>query len=254
MSAFLKLPALLRDASAALLFPTHCRVCGEPVAHLQDGVACRQCWQATEGERLNFDYCEKCDVSLPRLQRQTQARRCGVCDDLAFTAARACGNHFGAWQESVLRLKIEPTISEYLRQSLIATFWQLPNAREIELIIPIPLHFSRQQERQFNQAEIIANALAQATALPMSVSALVRSKATERHRTGMDSKARQQSLQGAFQVRAPRLIADRTILVVDDVMTTGSTAHEIAQTLREHQARAVSVLTLTRAVTSLSFS
>lgn len=248
----LKLPTLLlRDASVALLFPTFCRVCGGTVESLQEGVACQRCWQATESARLSFDSCEKCDASLPRLQLQAQVRRCGFCDEFAFTAARACGNYAGAMRESVLRLKLQPEIPAHLNQLLAETFWQLPNAAQIELLIPVPLHPTRQQERTYNQAELIARALSQATRLPTIISALTRAKETERHRAGMDAKARLQSLRGAFAVHAPRLIMHRTVLLVDDVMTTGSTAHEIAQTLRENGAQAVSVLTLARAVSAL---
>lgn len=247
----LNVPTFLRDASVALLFPTCCRVCGATVENLTDGVACQCCWHAAENARLNFDCCEKCDVSLPRLKLQSQARRCGLCDAFAFTAARACGSYAGAVRESVLRLKLQPEMPVRLRQMLDETFRQLPNASEIEMILPVPLHTARQQQRTYNQSEIIAQALSHSTGLPVMISALMRANETERHRAGMDAKARSQSLHGAFTVYAPRLILDRTILLVDDVMTTGSTAHEIAQTLCENGARAVSVLTLARAVTTM---
>lgn len=237
----------LGDSSAALLFPTQCRVCGASVNSLHDGVACQRCWQAGETARLGFDCCVKCDASLPRLQLQSQARRCGQCDELAFTYARACGHYAGALREAVLQLKMQPQLCGQLRQSLSATFWQLPNARDIELIVPVPLHPTRERERSFNQAELIARVLSRAVGLPVNATILIRTQATERHRAGMDAKARQQSLHRAFAVRAPRMLAYRTALLVDDVMTTGATAHEIAQTLCQNGARGVSVLTLARA-------
>lgn len=247
----LTIPTLLRDASVALLFPTCCKVCGATIESLPDGVACNRCWHAAENARLNFDYCEKCDVSLPRLKLQSQARRCGLCDEFAFTAARACGSYAGAVRESVLRLKRQPEMPVRLRHMLDQTFHQLPNTSEIEMILPVPLHAIRQQQRTYNQSEIIAQSLSKTTGLPVMISALMRANETEMHRAGMDAKARSQSLRGAFTVYAPRLIMYRTILLVDDVMTTGSTAHEIAQTLGENGARSVSVLTLARAVTTM---
>jgi ComF family protein len=224
-----------------------CRVCGALLDSLDDGVACQRCWQAAEAARLNYDVCEKCDASLPRLQLRPQLRRCGLCDEQAFAFARACGTYHGAFRESVLRLKVQPELPVHLRRLLHETFWLLPKAQEIEAIVPVPLHPTRQQERQFNQAEIVARALARTTALPVLVSALIRTKATELHRGGMDAQARQQSLHGAFAVRAPRLLERHTILLVDDVMTTGATAHEIAQTLQANGTHNVSVLTLARA-------
>lgn len=214
---------------------------------LDDGVACRRCWLAAENARLSLDYCVKCDASLPRLRLQTQGRRCGECDELAFTAARACGSYRGAFRESVLQLKVQPELPKYLRRSLHETFWLLPNAQEIEAILPVPLHATRQHERQFNQAEVLAQALSHATALPVLRSAVIRTKATELHRGGWDAQARQQSLRGAFTIHAPRLLERRTLLLVDDVMTTGATAHEMAQTLRANGIQEISVLTLARA-------
>lgn len=244
------LRAFFRDSATALLFPACCRVCGAIIESLADGVACHRCWQATEDARLNFDYCEKCEVSLPRQMRQAQARRCGRCDEMAFAQARACGNYSGALRESVLWLKSYPMLPQRLQNLLSDAFWQLPEAQEIEAIIPVPLHLTREKERSFNQAEVISQVLARTQGLPVYATALQRTKATEKHRVGMDATARLKSIAGAFTVHAPRLIVTRRILLVDDVMTTGSTAHEIALELLESGARSVQVLTLARAVTS----
>ncbi|HEX4950454.1 MAG TPA: hypothetical protein VFZ34_27560, partial [Blastocatellia bacterium] len=111
----LKFPKICNDAAVALLFPTQCRVCAVLLDALDDGVACQRCWQAAEAGRLNFDYCVKCDASLPRLQLQTQGRRCGHCNEFAFTAARAGGIYRGAIRESVLQLKVHPELSAQLR-------------------------------------------------------------------------------------------------------------------------------------------
>ena len=168
---------------------------------------------------------------------------------MAFVYARSCGQYQGAFRESTLFLKDQPVLSRHLETLLAETFQQLPNEQTIDIIIPVPLHVARQKSRTFNQAEVIAKVLARATRLPVNLSSLVRVNDTERHRAGMDAKARTKSLKGAFQVRAPRLIEQRNILIVDDIMTTGSTADEIARTLISGGANSVTVLTLTRAVT-----
>lgn len=219
------------------------------IESLADGIACRRCWQASENTRLDFDYCEKCDVSLPRLSLRAQARYCGFCDELAFAQARACGNYRGALRESVLWLKLHPILPPHLKQLLWETYWQLPEAAEIEIILPVPLHPTREKERRFNQAEVISKVLAHLVGRPSYPTVLQRTKATEKHRGGMDAQARLKSIAGAFLVYAPRIIVNRRILLVDDVMTTGATAHEIAATLRQSGAQGVQVLTLARAVT-----
>ena len=112
----------------------------------------------------------------------------------------------------------------------------------------MPLYPERLAERGFNQAEVIARELAGLTGLRVDSTAVVRVKKTERHRAGMGARERARSLEKAFRVRAPRLVEGRVALLVDDVMTTGSTAGELARALLESGARSVNVLTLARAM------
>ena len=136
-----------------------------------------------------------------------------------------------------------------MRAQLVETFARHAVLHDCEAIVPVPLHAARYAERSFNQSELVADALSAHTRLPVLLTALMRAKATARHRAGMGVKERAKSLRKAFRVYAPRLIAGKTLLVVDDVMTSGSTAHEIAQTLLDAGAQSVKALTLARAVT-----
>lgn len=238
--------AVMRDATLAMLYPLPCRVCGGMISSWRDGVACAACWQEVEAQRA--DSCAKCGLPLPSLpaHRQLTERRCGRCDELAFAHARACGRYEGALRESVLWLKSQPQLAPRLRVLLQETFRQAPALHTSESIIPVPLHPSRFAERTFNQAELIAQALAAVTGLRVDTASLVRVKQTVKHSAGMNARERARSLAKAFHVRAPRLIANRTVLIVDDVMTTASTAQEIAATLLDGGARHVNVLTLAR--------
>lgn len=249
----------LRDATLAMLFPVECRVCGAMVESWCDGVACASCWLETECriERLKTEknLCAKCGLPLPPSPQTNfpEDRRCGTCEEMAFNFARACGVYEGALRESVLRLKRHPQISPRLRELLKVTANDLQEKLPCDSIIPVPLHPERLAKRKFNQAEIIAAELAEMTRLPIDTASLIRARHTEKHRAGMGARERARSLEKAFKVRAPRLIENRAVLLVDDVMTTGSTAHEIAQTLLKKGARSVNVLTLARAAVS-SFS
>lgn len=243
----------LRDTAVSLLFPSSCKVCGEPIESWCDGIACQNCWsvaiQRIEQATASENFCQKCGQPLTVLPRRinNEQRRCGQCDDMAFSFARACGVYEGAFRESVLWLKRHPQIPARLRDQLRTAFINLNDKLTIESIIPVPLHASRLAQRGYNQAEILSNELASLTGLRVDVASLVRSRQTERHRAGMGARERSRSLEKAFRVRAPRLIQDRSVLLVDDVMTTGSTAHAIAKTLIDKGARSVSVLTLARA-------
>lgn len=240
----------VRDAVLAIVYPTACRVCGKTIESWRDGVACNECWKRVEAASRAEDFCWKCGLLLSPLPfpLQIDQRFCGRCNDCAFNFSRACGLYAGALRESVLWLKNHPQISPRLNKLLRETFQQIEPLACCDSIIPMPLHPARLAERTFNQAEVIARSLSSATGLRIDASSVVRRKKTERHRVGMGIRDRAQSLAGAFHVRAPRLIAGRSVLVIDDVMTTTSTANEIALTLLDSGAKSVSVLTLARAV------
>ncbi len=243
----------LRDSALAVLFPIECRVCGAMIESWRDGAACGQCWldveQKIERIRAEKNSCAKCGMPLPQIPQTVQPdeRRCGRCDDLVFSLARACGVYEGALRESVLRLKSHPQIPARLLQLLKSAATGLQKLQASESIIPVPLHSDRLAERTFNQAEIIAHELAAIIGLRVDTASLIRFKHTEKHRAGMGARERARTLEKAFKVRAPRLIENKIVLLVDDVMTTGSTTNEIAQTLLNGGARAVNVLTLARA-------
>ncbi len=216
----------------------------------RDGVACEKCWEEIESQRAMLDLCVKCGTQLPALPAQARIgdRRCGRCDDYAFSLARACGPYSGALREHILWLKSHPRIPARLRGLLSATLSRHIQLAECESIVPMPLHAERLAERTYNQAEVIAEAVSSLTGLRVDTASVVRIKKTERHRAGMGAKERARSLEQAFSIRAPRSVENRVVLVIDDVMTTGSTAHEISSTLLEAGARAVNVLTLAHAI------
>lgn len=246
-----RVSATLRDAAVATLYPSACRVCGDVIESWRDGVACSACW--LEIERGAADFCAKCWTPLTSASgAEAGAVRCGQCDHFAFDFVRSCGPYRGAMREAVLRLKMAPHIPARLRGALRRAFAALPDFDLIESIIPTPLHPERLAERGFNQAEVIARELAELSGLRVDSTAVIRVKKTERHRAGFGARERARSLEKAFRVRAPRLVEGRVTLLVDDVMTTGSTADEIARVLLDCGARSVNVLTLARAMNEFS--
>jgi ComF family protein len=235
----------LRDAALALLYPTLCRVCGRPVEKWDDAIACAACWESAEKFSASACFCPKCGIVL---QVPLPGGACGRCETLTLKAARSCGPYDGALRESVRWLKSHPQIANRLGVWLGEAGEALAAAHNCELIIPVPLHPSRLKERGFNQAEVLARPVVRRTKLQLSLTSLVRTRLTERHRAGMGPAERARSVRGAFRVRAPRLIESRSVLVVDDVMTSGATAEEVAGCLYAAGAGSVCLLTIARAI------
>jgi ComF family protein len=236
------------DSVLALIYPHRCATCGGSVDSRHDGVACSTCWEATRLFGEDDTLCWKCGAlsagAVAEEKRQTV--RCGRCDVDSFTAARACGLYEGALRASILALKSEASVARRLLETLKHT-QQRPPLAEADVIVPVPLHASRERERGFNQAVVLARALARATKMPIDEHSLVRAVHTERHRAGMDARARRDSVGGAFEVRRPEPIAGRRVLLIDDVFTTGATVSECAAVLKSTGAAEVYVLTIARA-------
>ncbi len=174
-----------------------------------------------------------------------EAVRCRRCDELEFTVARACGAYEGALRASVLSLKHQPDLCKRLIDLLVATQARDPLNRAT-VIIPVPLHVEREKARGFNQAALLAQKLADASRLPFDNVILTRTSHTERHRAGMDATDRRKTVDRAFQVVHPALVAGERVLLVDDVFTTGATVSSCAKALLDAGAREVFVLTVAR--------
>jgi ComF family protein len=144
-----------------------------------------------------------------------------------------------------LELKRQPHISLRLARLMSAAQQRAP-VNSANLIIPVPLHAEREHERGFNQAAVLARELARLSRLPLDEHSVVRRIHTDRHRAGMDARARRGSVANAFAVRHPKLVAGRRVLLVDDVLTTGATVSACAAVLREAGAQDIFVLTLAR--------
>jgi ComF family protein len=238
------------DATLALVYPQACAVCYGSVESRNDGVACGACWQAARLIREDDTLCWKCGVVTPARVSDERRKtiRCRRCDDYSFDVARACGSYEGALRASVLELKRQPRVAPHLANLMFATQQREP-LNTAEVIIPVPLHRERQRERGFNQALLLARELARQSGLPVDEHSVIRRIHTERHRAGMDAKARRKSVAGAFAVRHRDLIAGRRVLLIDDVFTTGATVSACAEALKEAGATEAFVLTIARAQT-----
>ena len=175
-----------------------------------------------------------------------EAVRCRRCEGEGFTAARACGPYEGALRAAVLSLKREPHVGRRVA-GLLSAARARPPLDAAEVVVPVPLHPSRERERGFNQAALLARSLAKGSGLGLDECSLVRVGQAARHRAGMDRRARRETVEGVFRVARPRLVEGRRVLLVDDVFTTGATASACAAALRGAGASEVYVLTLARA-------
>ena len=236
------------DALLTVAYPQACRVCGGSVEERCLGGACRACWEKTRVFTGLETICWKCGAPSPGIDLSPELRtqiRCHRCDSQSFTAARAVGVYEHGLRESVLSLKRQPHVSSHLIDLLLGAAQREP-LNTATRIIPVPLHENRRRERGFNQASVIGEALSKALRLPLDEATLSRPVASEKYRAGLDPKGRRDTVTGVFEVRYPRLVEGESILLVDDVFTTGATVNSCAEALLASGAGKVLVLTIAR--------
>ena len=153
----------------------------------------------------------------------------------------------GAVRDAIHRLKYSRQFywGDILQYWLLQGTDSLLNLTQIDAALPVPLHPLRERERGCNQAWVLLEALAKNKKIPCYKHALVRIRSTETQ-THLDRQERIENLQNAFAVRQPELITHKRILLVDDVLTTGSTTSECSRVLRRAGATSVLVFTLAR--------
>jgi ComF family protein len=236
---------ILSDGLVSLAYPQACVICGGSVEQRRFGVACERCWSGAPILTGRETLCWKCGVPVPAEVAPDFCAevRCRRCDSQSFTAARAVGLYEGALRESVLQLKRRAYVPEHIEGLLVVAAKREP-LNVCTRIVPVPLHEERLRARGFNQASIIAQVLAKSLRLPVDEVSLVRLYGSEKYRAGLDAKGRLDTVAGAFAVPNPRLVAGESILLVDDVFTTGATVSACAGALIQAGAENVFVLTL----------
>lgn len=226
-----------------LLYPPQCVSCGELVE--TDFGLCGTCWRDTPF--IEGLCCDSCGVPLPGASDRAE-----FCDD-CLTTARPWSRGRAAIIYRDNGAKLVVSLKHGDRHDIVrpAAIWLARAAQplldENMIIAPIPLHWSRLLKRRFNQSSLLASELAKRVDLLYCPDLLQRPVRTKPLR-GHDFNARFATLTGAIQPHPKRrdLMAGKTVLLVDDVMTSGATMTAATHACKAGGAKDVRVLTLTR--------
>jgi len=226
--------------------PPGCPLCGAPVPGRG---LCSGCASIVAGYRQE-QHCARCGRFAGRdavLNYDGQSRLCFDCrkHDWPFRLVRAGGPYEGILKDAIHRFKYAGRrgLAAQLGQLMLAAADREPIYRTAGLIVPIPLSREKLHRRGFNQAGLLARELGCALNLPVAGGCLVKVIDTP-PQAYLNRAARIENLRGAFRVVKPEVIAGQVVLLVDDVLTTGSTMAEAASTLREAGASEIFGLTV----------
>lgn len=167
-----------------------------------------------------------------------------------FEKAAAYGAYQSELRELIHLLKYEGVVptAGILGRMLSEAIYELHLNQGLTLVVPVPLHTSKRRQRGFNQSEMIARVALKTLRSPnlqLAPNVLVRERATV-SQIGLTRPQRLENVRGAFRVAHPSRVKGRAILLVDDILTTGTTASECARVLRRAGAVNVRVATIAR--------
>lgn len=204
---------------------TFCFLCDATVNPAAN--ACRRCGQPANhpGGSIEEKECTRCILNPPPLFRSSWAWEFG-----------------GAVQQAIRQFKYahrtdlaRPLTQAYARSTSV----------HYDCVIPVPLHPRRRRERRYNQAALLAGEISKRTGIPATYTVLQRTRNTP-SQTSLTAKMRQTNIKGAFAANLRIDLRGRTVLIVDDVATTGATLSECARVLRGAGAQRVDGWTIAR--------
>jgi ComF family protein len=206
-------------------------------------------------ERSGTWLCPDCESRIELIQRPVcpicgqPGDRAGLCHSCRQSPPHIDGIRAVGYLEGPLRVAIHRFKYSNLRP-LAAPLGQLlvaylqRNRLDVEAIVPVPLHSSRLRERGYNQSELLARELGKALGFPVLTESLLRVKSTA-PQVGLSAPQRQENVRGAFECRDDR-VTGQSILLIDDVCTTGATLESCSLALQQRGARHVWGLVLAR--------
>ena len=221
----------------ATLFPGRCLLCGE---NSLDSLICRDC--SADLPRTQGVRCPCC--ALPIAETAQGAVRCPNCERSPprYDEVFAAFDYFFPVDRLIQGLKYghQLPLAAWFAQQLAA----MPRPSGARIMLPMPLHRTRIRQRGFNQAQEIARHLAQQWEMPLDGQSLIRQRDTP-SQVNLSRQARLSNLRGAFE--CTRDFSGQHLILVDDVVTSGSSVNACADVLKYHGATRVSVVTVARA-------
>src|SRR6266513_3494779 len=220
----------LLEAAVSLLYPSVCTICGRSVGAGE--YLCDQCEAKTV--RIVAPFCQKC--SEPFEGAITSAFTCANCAHrtIYFDAAVAAYRGRGIVRQIIhdFKYRRQVHLRHLVARWLCAAFDdERLSGRHFDMIVPVPLHPTRQRERGFNQANLLAELLSARVSIPCKpVLKRIRYTTTQ---TALDRAERMENLHNAFRLRKNANVRGLRVLLIDDVLTTVSTRSGCARVLKD---------------------
>jgi len=238
----------LLKALTDFFFPPLCHICRTFIPDAGPVHICRSC--RDQMRPVSYPLCQVCGIPFAGIGAD---HPCGGClkKPPSFDAARAGFVYDGHCRELIHAFKYQNKTLLRRPLALLAgeCLTEFVASQHPDLVVPVPLHRKRLHSRGFNQAVLLGELLAHEWRLPLERRALQRIRWTE-PQLSLSADERRENVTGAFAVANSVAVAGKRVLLVDDVLTTGSTVEECSRMLKRAGALNVVVATVARTVLS----
>jgi len=237
---------LFRERLFQFFLPSQCHCCEVFLEEGERGI-CPDCLSKIRW--ITPPFCSIC--GSPFSSKEVEIHLCGNCltKKTYFAKARSLGYYEGPLQEAIHRWKYEgrASLASFFGEWMAEGFRRHWTSEAFDIVVPVPLHRKRLRERGFNQAFLLARELSRRIGVPCEKKMLRKEKPTV-PQVLLSGVEREKGVRGAFRVREEDQVAGRSILLVDDVYTTGATVNECSRVLMAGGAKSVEVFTLAHAI------
>ncbi|PCK08000.1 MAG: hypothetical protein COA42_11490 [Alteromonadaceae bacterium] len=243
-----KLLAIIADTVTVTLVPGYCQLCQAPSVK----PLCCDCYNELPRQDNILQNCSICDIALDGKQKLSGTPLCKQCREHPPSFDKVICAFSFEFPLSTLINRIKHQRQSYwlaiLTDALVIRIEQYYQGSYPEVLMPMPIHWRRRFSRGFNQTELIANALAQK--IPITISDDIKKHQHTKPQQKLSRDERMTNLLGCFTVNAD--VENKQVVIVDDVVTTGTSVDYLAQVLKAHGAKSVDVWALARTPSAYS--
>ncbi len=224
----------IAESISDFLSPRHCLVCNIYIGNKSrhNGFICNKCYD-------NMPFADDKSVILNRF-KSNFADKCAISEATSLMNINS-NNSYLEIIHALKYLKFKSVAIEF--GEMLADRIKIDNLLNYDYVLPIPIHTAKRRERGFNQSDLIALSLSQNLAINMSTDIIYRNKYTTTQ-TLLDKSGRMNNMVSVFSVKNLDLVKNKSFILVDDVLTTGSTINSAAITLLDAGASRVGAATI----------